>query len=470
MKTRQLTLIAATLLFSLGAVAQRGSGTFTSPRTTISSGSVGGSMSSGSSSGGSWNTRSGSSAPSSGGSSRSESSSGSNSWNGGSRSNSSSGSSSGSIGSQPNTNNRPVLNNGMGTSTGIGSSSPVYDNTRTSGASDEQVRSTALKDIRNTLSSLDKSNQSYRVSGTEPSTVTGLGGTMIRINPNDLETATGQPITGDIEVNLKELDGPAKMGLAGTPTMSNGEMLVSGGSYYFGMSSGGQEVKLKEGKSMEVTLPQLENTEPDMELFVGEVDKNGNVNWQPVNQPLTPGYAPNPNGEMPNNGNTGGNSNGSNSNSTTGRENTANMPTRGNTGNTNNSGNNNATGNRPANPYFQPINITSMGYVNADKYVRGGVKMNVEVENADPAATQVYLVFKNRRSLVEGQPEQGFVSNNFLFNSVPRNEEIKVVAISKSNGKTYAGEVYTNTKDKKQFVTLNPVNDSYLSKAFEYTK
>ncbi|UPT66615.1 MAG: hypothetical protein M0D57_19545 [Sphingobacteriales bacterium JAD_PAG50586_3] len=113
-------------------------------------------------------------------------------------------------------------NTGVGNSSTVGSSGSSTGTTKKATAtnnsnasiSPDQMRNYAKQDIRKALAQFDRSSQQYTVSGTTPSTVTGLGGTRMNINPADLVTADGQPIKGDINVELKELDSPEKMALA----------------------------------------------------------------------------------------------------------------------------------------------------------------------------------------------------------------------------------------------------------------
>lgn len=329
-----------------------------------------------------------------------------------------------------------------------GNNMPINTN-MPSNRSSESIRNEALADIRNTLSTFDKTSQRYTVSGTQPSTVQGAMGLKVNIDPSNLETVNGQPVTGDIEVELKELDSPEKMGLAGTPTMSNGEPLESAGSYYIGLSSGGSELRLRNGAEMTVELP-MASQEPGMELFYGDEDRNGNVNWQPANTPLRSAVGVN----SDNRGNTeNGGSNGNSTPPSGPRASTGvNQGNRGNTTTTN-----------PNQPMFTPITVNRAGWLNADKFMRGGSRYNVEVEGVDPLNTQVYLVYKNRTAMVEGQFDNSLMSNNFVFRNVPNNEEVKVVVVSKVYNTMYTGELKTVTRNRET-VTV-PVRVSSASEA-----
>ena len=60
-------------------------------------------------------------------------------------------------------------------------------------------------------------------------------------------------------------------------TVSNGRLLASGGSYFIGMENNGQKIRLKKGHSLPVDFPVFAKEE--MELFYGERDSAGSMNW-----------------------------------------------------------------------------------------------------------------------------------------------------------------------------------------------
>ena len=505
MRTLSLTLLTALTLSGLTAMAQIGShgssprGSYSAPSysTPSSAGSSGGSYNSAPSRG-TYNTDSkttGSSGSSNTGSSGSGSSSGSGTSYSGDRNSGSSGSSSSGSGSSNSSynnnnynynggyynNNNGYYNNSnystypTGTGSTSGSGSSVSSNgsrassNYTSSLSPDQMRNFAKQDIRKALAQFDRSSQQYTVSGTTPSTVTGLGGTRMNINPADLVTADGQPVSGDINVELKELDSPEKMALAGAPTMSNGDVLISGGSYYFGLTSGGQQLRLADGKTMEVQLPQTVN-DPDMEVYMGEMDGSGNVNWQPTGKPLTGLGQVRSSAGNSGTGNSEGTPAGNDTRPPAGNETNSGTPagndTRPGSGNgTNNGG---GVGNGAATAYYNPTRINSLGWVNADKGNRGGCKMFVEVEGVDPTTTQVFIMYKDVKSLVEGKPEQGFSSNKFVFENIPANQPVKIVAVSKAFGTVYAGQMEAKTKARAKF-TL-PMERSTDSEAADMFK
>jgi hypothetical protein len=136
------------------------------------------------------------------------------------------------------------------------------------------------------MANLEQPAQTFQVSGTKPSVVKGKKGTRIQINPDDLETKDGKAPTGEINVTLKELCNQQELALNNAPTISNGNLLVSGGAYYIGLYANGEELRLKDGRNLPVSFPKLSNQK--MTLFYGERNSKGELNWQDSKKTLMP--------------------------------------------------------------------------------------------------------------------------------------------------------------------------------------
>ncbi len=115
-------------------------------------------------------------------------------------------------------------------------------------------------------------------------TIEGKKGLRILVDAANLETVDGKLVTGDVIVNMKEMLNAADMIANNCPTVSNGKMLVSDGSYYVGMTCNGKELRVKKGRFVQVEFPRSGKT--SMELFTGQRDASGMMNWVPINQKL----------------------------------------------------------------------------------------------------------------------------------------------------------------------------------------
>jgi len=132
------------------------------------------------------------------------------------------------------------------------------------------------------LRKFDEPSQSFKAPTDKPIKVIGKQGTTIHINPADLETESGQPIGKEISIELKELSNQQQLLRANAQTVSDGRLLVSGGAYYLNVTSNGEKVKLKNGKTYSAEFPKLADDE--MTLYYGQRDSSNNMNWKQADQ------------------------------------------------------------------------------------------------------------------------------------------------------------------------------------------
>ena len=121
-------------------------------------------------------------------------------------------------------------------------------------------------------------SQHFSIPGARSSVVRGRNGLELTIDPSKLEKEDGSPIDGKIALSLVELINSKDLFKANAATISDGRLLVSGGSYFIGMECRGQKLRLKKGATLEVHFPLLKKNE--MELFYGERDSTLNMNWK----------------------------------------------------------------------------------------------------------------------------------------------------------------------------------------------
>lgn len=137
-------------------------------------------------------------------------------------------------------------------------------------------------EIDKLMAELADKPQVFTVSSDKKAKVIGKKGTIIHMDPDRLETIDGSPLGDRIAIELLELTKPSDLILQNAPTMSNGEILVTGGSYYLNMTSDGKQLQMKQGKGLDVELPRISDRE--MDLFLGERDPMGQVNWVPTKE------------------------------------------------------------------------------------------------------------------------------------------------------------------------------------------
>lgn len=138
-----------------------------------------------------------------------------------------------------------------------------------------------LQKVDMLLADLAEKPQKLSVPSNKPMSVTGKKGTVIHVNPSSLETADGSKLGKTIEIELLEMQDNSSLLLNNAPTVSNGEILVTGGAYYLNMTSDGKQLKIKDGNSLEVEFPKLSNE--NMFVFTGIRDNLGQINWAQTN-------------------------------------------------------------------------------------------------------------------------------------------------------------------------------------------
>lgn len=139
----------------------------------------------------------------------------------------------------------------------------------------------ALAQLDKLLSEISEKPQLLTTSSNKETVVRGEKGTVIHIDPEKLETLDGKPVGDEIEIELLEMTDNSSLILNNAQTVSNGQILVTGGAYYINMTSNGKQLKMKQGQGFEVEFPKL--TENEMGLFLGERDSLGQINWIPTN-------------------------------------------------------------------------------------------------------------------------------------------------------------------------------------------
>ncbi|MCI4669040.1 MAG: hypothetical protein MRZ79_12975 [Bacteroidia bacterium] len=136
-----------------------------------------------------------------------------------------------------------------------------------------------LKEVNALAAKLADKPQILTTASNKKTSIEGKKGTIIHVDPEALETVDGSPLGKSIDVELLEMTDLSSMALQNAPTVSDGRLLETGGAYYLGMSSDGKQLRIKSGKSIEVEFPKL--TDKEMNLFTGEKDPTGKINWKP---------------------------------------------------------------------------------------------------------------------------------------------------------------------------------------------
>ncbi|MFT3912373.1 MAG: hypothetical protein QM737_23300 [Ferruginibacter sp.] len=131
---------------------------------------------------------------------------------------------------------------------------------------------------------LTEPSQKIIVPSGKTTLITAAKGLKITVDPLMLETGNGLPLGGQIEVKVKEINNQEELFRNDSPTASNGELLVSGGAYHIEMYSAGNKLRIKPGKWLDIQIPA--RSDEQMELFYGERDSSGILNWVTADKKL----------------------------------------------------------------------------------------------------------------------------------------------------------------------------------------
>jgi hypothetical protein len=106
-------------------------------------------------------------------------------------------------------------------------------------------------------------------------------GFKIKIDTKKLCNPDGSALSNEnIQVNITELLNTDELMAANATTVSNGKMLMSGGSYFVEVTQNKQTLQLKKDASLEMQIPNRKKE--GMQLFTGTKNQQGFVNWQPT--------------------------------------------------------------------------------------------------------------------------------------------------------------------------------------------
>jgi hypothetical protein len=120
--------------------------------------------------------------------------------------------------------------------------------------------------------------QEYIIDINKDTTLVTKNGALLKIPRGTLTSGDGSAVT----LEIKEAYSLQQIIQAGLITQSNGEPLSSGGMIYINAKAG-QEVKITQAIKIAIPTDYLADS---MQLFKGQKDENGNINWQ---QPLALG-------------------------------------------------------------------------------------------------------------------------------------------------------------------------------------
>ncbi|MGY6647817.1 hypothetical protein [Wenyingzhuangia sp. IMCC45574] len=147
----------------------------------------------------------------------------------------------------------------------------------------EEIKPLTSIKLIDSLLSKQKEIQRFMVNSGKSSVIRGKRGTIIYFEPKNLRTANGGKIPSNVTVTVEliELHQKSEFIWNNAPTVSNNNLLVSGGAYYINMTLNGENLQLNKA-GLKVEFPKLSKKE--MFLFLGERDSLNQMNWIPVKE------------------------------------------------------------------------------------------------------------------------------------------------------------------------------------------
>lgn len=129
------------------------------------------------------------------------------------------------------------------------------------------------------------STQTYTIDSAKDNLLTGKSGTIIRINKNTFVDKNGDPVRGNIEIELIEVLKPIDMVLGNLTTTFDGKPLETGGMIYIDAKTNGKQVSIGENKQIQLKVP-TDSILLGMSIFEGTLNSEG-IKWQnPIKIPL----------------------------------------------------------------------------------------------------------------------------------------------------------------------------------------
>jgi len=311
-----------------------------------------------------------------------------------------------------------------------------------------------IEKLNDILKESEEPSQKFYTSSEKPITVNGKNGIVIRINPSDLTTVTGESIKDSIEIELRELVDQSSFFRSNIQTVSNKRLLVSGGAYFINITSKEKQLKIKEGKSLKIEIPRI--TDNEMSLFYGQRDSLGQMNWLKANETLK--FRPIKKIQIalvdsisPNTTELG----------FVQEDTTLKM--------TNQEKEALEKVQKISKEIYYSVDIKSFGWVNCDRFLNTQTitDLYITFNPSDSVKTAViFLIFKDINSIVENYffPYNKKITKE-CFNSIPVGYRARLVALTVKNGITFSYAADITIEDKQTiYLKMNETKDEDIKK------
>jgi len=293
----------------------------------------------------------------------------------------------------------------------------------------------ARRKVQDRIQGLSEKTQIFTINANKDTSIIGQKGTIVTVHGDCLTNELGEKIQGTVQLELIELYSKKDMILSNKPTISDGKLLESNGEIYLNATAGGKKITIDcaDGIMVQLASPYIY----DMEMWLGALDKNGNINWQkdslvaPVEQFVEQEW------------NYDGDNIGDNMKFYPNYETTVN------------------------NFFFT---TEKFGWINCDRFYQNEEEkadMYVQLRNPFPKEYQTYLyvVFPGINSVLPIYSADG---ETFALTGLPANMDVKIVCVSATENKLFFTMKETIVKQGlKEMVELQPMAKAEIEKMLE---
>jgi hypothetical protein len=254
--------------------------------------------------------------------------------------------------------------------------------------------------------------QIFTINSTSGQSISGAQGTNIWIQGNSFTDYMGNPISGNISIELIEIQTKADMIWLNKTTTSNGQLLESGGEISIKAFQNGNQLILAPSGYINVSLPT--NNPVNMQLFSGNQQTNGDINWDTTSTNVIV----------------------------------------------------DSSGNFTFNLYNGTLGSDSLGWINCDYFYGQGNLTTVEVNvpaSFNGLNTMIYFFFNNVYAIAPAQWNNTSQTYKSYIGSLPVGEQITIVAIGETGGQLYSSFTPTTiTTNHNEVITMTATTSNAL--------
>lgn len=124
-----------------------------------------------------------------------------------------------------------------------------------------------------------KEQELFTINTANNSVISVSRGAKLHLPSNGFVTGDGRPVTGNIQVSVKEIYTPMEMIFNNMPTVSDGRLLESGGEFQIMVSQNSAPLKLAPGNFIKIGIPNIGRDMRGMQVFNGVANATGEINW-----------------------------------------------------------------------------------------------------------------------------------------------------------------------------------------------